>query len=299
MVFNRRTFIALGATSLAAVAGSATAAPPIAYTKEAGGKFELYLTNENGSGTVKLYSSPARNSIGNVDMNPAGNQIAFTESRSTGFKILQYSANGLPATVTTYDDGCWVDGLDYHPFDSSLLIIHRCPNPQSITIRRWANGAYLSSMLPTNGQNDAYRGVRWLGDGRDFLMVYATPTGATLRRHSLDFSSAPVPIKFWEGLGAGPRGFDAARCQDDILQPACMKIVYEDATGVRELIYDSGGAGADSLLVAGATGGRYSPNNGRILYRASAPKGTYTLNVTNPPETAGAKAVYGTSDWRP
>src|SRR5690242_14249326 len=191
MVFNRRTFVALAATSAAAISVPALAAPPIAYTKEAGTKYEVYLTNPNGSGTVKLFTSAARNAIGVLDMNPAANEIAIAESRATGFKIIRYTDAGLPGTVTTFDDGCYVRYLDYHPSDGSLLVNRQCLNPQTVEIRVWRNGAYQDPILSTDGMNDSYSQVRWLGDGSGFLVAYSgVGIGARIQRRNILSPSA-------------------------------------------------------------------------------------------------------------
>ena len=275
----------------------APAAPPIAYAKEAGTSMDIYLANPNGTGAVKVYTTPARNSA-ILDMRPGDNELAVAESRSTGFKIIRHTDAGVRTTITPFLDSCRVNGFDYHPSDGSLIVIRHCLNPQLVEVRIWTNGAYGPPLLSTDGMNDASRGVRWLGDGSGFLLVYATPGGATLQRHNLSNPSAPTPIKSWSGISNGPVGFDTARCQGQPLGPACSKILYDDAAGIHELRFNDFGEVSDDLLIPGANNGRYSSDNSRILYRTQVKTG-YTLSVTNPAQATATKGGYFSPDWRP
>lgn len=288
--------ILLASASLALPA-TVAAAPPIAYAKESGSSFDIYLANPNGTGAVKLYSTPANNSA-ILDLRPGDNELAIAESRGNGFKIIRHTDAGVRTSITPFVDSCRVNTLDYHPYDGSLLVIRNCLNPQLVEIRVWANGAYGPPLLSTDGMNDSYRAVRWLGDGSGFLLVYATWSGATLQRHSLSNPSAPTPIKFWSGASNGPSGLDTARCQGQPLGSACSKILYDDASGIHELRFDEFGEVSDTLVIPGATNGRYSPDNSRILYRSQVRAG-YTLNVTNPAQTTATKGGYMSPDWRP
>lgn len=298
MVFHRREFTALvAATSLAAIAAPASGAPPIAYAKEAGAGFDLYLANPNGSGAVKLYSTPAKNSIGVLDMNPAANEVAIVESRATGFKIIGYNSAGVRTSITPFDDGCYVNNLDFHPSDGSLIVIRRCTNPQTVEVRRWANGAFGPAFVSTNGLLDAYSQVRWLGDGTGFLVGYFNAgSGSSIQRRNLSNPNTPTIIWSTSAI-VPPPSFDVARCQGGPLAN-CSKLLYVDqAEGLHELSFTDFGGGSDTLLFTGYNG-RYSPDNQRILYRTRV-KGGFMLNVTNPAGTVGSKGTYIGMDWRP
>jgi hypothetical protein len=299
MVFRRRTFVPfIVAISTASIAAPAIGAPPIAYAKQAGTSFDLYLTNPNGSGTVKLYSSPAKNTIGVVDMNPATNEVAIVESRAAGFKIISYTDAGVRTNVTAFDDnGCRVQYLDYHPSDGSLLVNLLCSNPQTVEIRIWANGAYQPAMVSTDGQNDAYGQVRWLGDGSGFLVTYSKlGEGSSIQRRNLSNPAAPTTIWTSSDL-AMPSRFDVARCTG-ALNAGCSKLLYTAQSGaIRELTFSDFGGGSDTIKTMGFDA-HYSPDNSRFLYRASV-KGGHTLNVTNPAQTTAPKATYNGKDWRP
>lgn len=290
----------LTATTITVPFGAAIAAgPPIAYARQSGSAYDLYLANANGTGTIKLYSGPAKNTL-NVDMNPAtggGNELAVVESRSTGFKIIRYNDAGGGRTVTPFNDGCWVDSLDYHPSNGSLLIIRRCSNPQTVEIRVWSNGAYGPAIASTDGQNDSYSSARWLGDGSGFLVRYGNvASGTEIQRRNMSNPSAPTTVWADPNLGAA-MSFDTARCSG-ALEPSCMKFLYYDGLALREVQYDDVGEVSDNPVVTG-WGGRYSPDNSRVLYRVQV-KGGYTLNVTNPAQTTAAKGdIIGGFDWRP
>jgi hypothetical protein len=298
MVSHRRILPALVvAGSFAAFAAPALGAPLIAYAKEAGAGFDLYLANPNGTGAVKLYSGPAKNSIGPVDMNPAANEVAIVESRSPGFKIVRYTDAGVRTTVTSFNDGCYVRSLDYHPSDGSLLVNRECHNPQTVEIRRWANGAYGPAFVSTDGQNDAYGNVRWLGDGSGFLVGYLKMNeGASIQRRNLSNPSAPITI--WAtSATVPPPTFDVARCQGGALAN-CSKLLYTNQSdAIHELTFTDFGGESDTVVGAGFDP-HYSPDNSRILYRAQV-KGGATLNVTNPAQLTAPKGAYNGKDWRP
>ena len=71
----------LSATAVAVPAGAA--GPPIAYAKEVGSGFSIFVTNPNATGTLKLYSGPAKNSL-IVDMNPnlSGASMSWPSSQA-------------------------------------------------------------------------------------------------------------------------------------------------------------------------------------------------------------------------
>jgi len=121
----------------------AAAAPPIAYTNAAGSNVDLYLINPNGSGKVLLYSSPNKSNIGIVDMDPASNRLVITESASKGFKIITYNAAGVRQSVTAVNpDNCFVQGIDFHPTDGSLIVSRYCQATNVIEVRRWTEQDY-------------------------------------------------------------------------------------------------------------------------------------------------------------
>jgi hypothetical protein len=301
MIDQRHFSLVALAAAIAVPAGSAVAAgPPIAYAKQAGAGFDLYLTNPNGSGTIKLYSGPAKNSL-SVDMNPqlSGglNELAIVESRSTGFKIIRYNDAGGGRTVTPVDDPCYIDSLDYHPSNGSLLVVRSCRNPQWVEVRVWTNGTYGPAILSTDGVNDSYSSARWLGDGSGFLVRYGNvASGTEIQRRNLSNPSAPTTVWSDPYLSAA-LSLDTARCSG-ALDSSCMKFLYYDGLVLREVQFDDAGEVSDNAVVTG-WGGRYSPNNSRVLYRTEV-KGGYTLKVTNPDQTAAAKAgTFSGMDWRP
>jgi hypothetical protein len=115
----------LSATAVAVPAGAA--GPPIAYAKEVGAGFSIFVTNPNATGTLKLYSGPAKNSL-IVDMNPnlsgGFNELAVVASRTTGFKIVRYSDAGVVQPIQTSMTAA---------MSTALIIIRR-------TGRCWSSG---------------------------------------------------------------------------------------------------------------------------------------------------------------
>ena len=287
----------LAATAIAVPAGAV--GPPIAYGKQSGTSYDLYLTNPNGTGTIKLYTSPAKNSL-NVDMNPVVtsgvNELAVVESRLTGFKIIRYSDAGVKQPIQPVADTCYIDSLDYHPTNGSLLIIRRCLNPQVVEVVVWTNGSYGLPIISTNGMNESYSNARWLGDGNEFLVKYGSvANGVDVQRRNMNNPSALSTDWHDSNLSALP-WFETARCAGS-LNSSCMKFIYGSGLDIREASFDDMGPAGDTLLVTNGNLGRYSPDNSRVLYRVQV-KGGDALNISNPTQTLAPKATYNGWDWR-
>jgi len=271
MVRISKLALLLSATTIAVPAEAAGL--PIAYAKEVGSGFSIFVTNPNGTGTLKLYSGPSKNSL-IVDMNPAlsagSNELAVVASRATGFKIIRYTDAGVVQPIQNFDDGCYVDSLDFHPTNGSLLVVRRCNNPQLVEVRVWSGGSYGAPIASTDGMNSSYRSP-----------------------------SPSLPSTVWSSTDLGAAlNLDTARCAGALVT-SCMKFLYGDgADRVREVQYSDFGMESDTVVVANGWGGRYSPDNSRILHRIRV-KGGFTLNVTNPQQQTAAKAVYNDADWRP
>lgn len=299
MVRISKLALLLSATTIAVPAEAA--GPPIAYAKEVGSGFSIFVTNPNGTGTLKLYSGPSKNSL-IVDMNPAlsggSNELAVVASRATGFKIIRYTDAGVVQPIQNFDDGCYVDSLDFHPTNGSLLVVRRCNNPQLVEVRVWSGGSYGAPIASTDGMNSSYRSARWLGDGSGFLVRYGeVGSGTVIQRRNMSNPSLPSTVWSSTDLGAA-LNLDTARCAGALVT-SCMKFLYGDgADRVREVQYSDFGMESDTVVVANGWGGRYSPDNSRILHRIRV-KGGFTLNVTNPQQQTAAKAVYNDADWRP
>jgi hypothetical protein len=292
----------LAATAIAVPAGAA--GPPIAYAKEAGSGFDLYLTNPDATGTIKLYSGPARNSL-NVDMNPvvAGgvNELAITESRSTGFKIIRYSDAGVKQPVQTVPDACYIDSMDYHPSNGSLLVIRRCNNPQVQEIRIWSGGSYGSAIVSTDGMNDSYGFARWLGDGSGFLVMHLdVSSGAEIQRRNISNSSAPTPVWSTPNYTSFPSYVDTARCAG-ILDASCAKFLYTDQSGqTHSVTFDPANSSwTDHGVIVAGSEGHYSPDNASILYKARIKNGMELRISGVGARTLSTRSGLAGSDWRP
>lgn len=290
--------LTLFGTAIAIAVPAEAAGPPIAYGKLSGTSYDLYLTKPDGTGTIKLWTGPVKNAL-TIDMNPqlSGglNELAVVESRNTGFKIIRYNDTGGGRTVTTVPDSCYIDSLDYHPTNGSLLIIRRCNNPQLVQLVIW-NGAYGDVIADTDGQDEFYSSARWLGDGSGFLVKYGNVAdGVEVQRRNESNFNAPTRVWHTPSLNAGGF-FETARCSGT-LQPSCMKFIHVEGLAIKEISFDDMGSWTETVRVANGNLGHYSPDNSRILYRAEV-KGGYALNISNPTQTLAPKATYNGWDWR-
>lgn len=274
------------------------AGPAIAYGKLSGTSYDLYLTSPTGAGTIKLWTGPAKNAL-YIDMNPVAtggmNELAVVESRNTGFKIIRYNDTGGNRTVTTVPDSCFIDSLDYHPTNGSLLIIRRCNSPQLVQLVIW-DGAYGDVIADTDGQDEFYSSARWLGDGSGFLVKYGNVAdGVEVQRRNMSNPNAFARVWYTPSLNYGGY-FETARCTG-ALQPSCMKFIHVDGLAIKEISFDDMGSWTETVRVPNGNLGRYSPDNSRILYRAEV-KGGHALNISNPTQTLAPKATYNGWDWR-
>jgi len=287
--------ILLASASLAFPA-MAAAAPPIAYTNAAGSNVDLYLINPNGSGKVLLYSSPNKSNIGIVDMDPASNRLVITESASKGFKIITYNAAGVRQSVTAVNpDNCFVQGIDFHPTDGSLIVSRYCQATNVIEVRRWTSAGYDAAALFNAGdpQTSAISVVRWLGDGSSFLLYYGNvTTGGHIQRHSLSNPSAPVDVWCNPDYTKGFQTFDVARCSASV---DCSKLVATDRLNLYEIDFDDFG-GSDPVLLRAGNDGHYSPDNSQMLYLLPARSGQQLMVDST---TLVSKLSTGPKDWRP
>lgn len=274
--------------------------PPIAYAKESGYTFELFLTNPDGTGTVKLYTSPNKVSISHVDIRPGGNQLAIVESSGGGvLKIIHYSDTGVVSSVATVaNPGCVIRGIDYHPTNGSLLVSRHCNQATIKEYRLYSNGAYESAALLT--ASDVYTAFgRWLGDGSGFLWAAGSPnSGGEIRRSSLSSSSAWSTV--WRtGTMSTPGWFDVARCSTGVLNAGCSKFLVTDETGgIHRVRFDDFGGTDEGIIFTNAADGHFSPNNSEILYRLQT-KSTYQLLIAGPnPRTLVSRGRLLGKDWR-
>jgi hypothetical protein len=239
-----------------------------------------------------LYSTAAKVGLGYLDMNPLVNQIAVIESRSTGFKVINYNSAGVRQSVVAVNDGCGTGGLDFNPIDGSLLVQEYCASQDMIQIRRWTSAGFDTAPLVTfgSGQNQAVGQVRWLGDGTGFLVNYLYSDGTALHRR-LD--------RYMMGNLGAPSGanadFDTARCGTGSSGP-CWALAYDDGTGhIHKLHFDSMGATEDSVLAGGSP--HFSPSNGQLVYRLQS-KTNWLLKVDS--NTLVSKGDVGSGiDWHP
>jgi hypothetical protein len=300
MLFSAAALFAI-ASPAAAVPGG----PPIAYAVNGGKTVDVYLSNADGSGKVKVYSTTGKNNLWQIDVRPGGNQLALVEQISpsllSNVKIISYSDSGVAGTplVVAPSDNCQVLGVDYHPTNGSLLVSRYCNQTKVIEVRRLVNGVYDSSPIITldnSAGTSAANYVRWLGDGSGFLWGFATVSGGgTIERHMLSSPYAPVTV-YNTGSAALPTWFDVARCSG-ALDSSCSKILVTTREGVLHLVtFDSfGGTDQGVIHSPNATDGHYSPDNSQVLWRFQTHSG-YQLMIDN--SVFLAKGATGVKDWR-
>jgi hypothetical protein len=289
----------LGAASPAA---AGTGGPPIAYAVNSGKTIDVYLSNADGTGKVKVYSTTSKNNLWQIDVRPGGNQLALIENVPPSImgtiKIINYSDSGAVTGVTSVNSGnCQVLGFDYHPTDGSLLVSRYCNRATVIEVLRVVNGVYDSTPTITlnNDGNSAAGYVRWLGDGSGFLWAFATVSGgAAVQRHLMSNPYAPVTV-YQTGSLALPSWFDVARCAGT-LDSSCSKFVVTTQNGeLHSVTFDSGGWVDQGILHTNAADGHYSSDNSRILWRYQTRNG-YQLMIDN--TVFLSKGGTGVKDWR-
>jgi len=288
------------AAPLTITATPVRAAPPIAYTIANNTKsVDLFLVNPDGTGRVRLYTTAKGASIHLLDMNPIANQVAIVETDQHVVKLINYSAAGVAGTITTFNDPCFISGIDFHPTNGSLLVSHWCPTTDTLEVRQWSNGAFDSQPLATfgSGQTNAIGQAHWLGDGSGFLIFTAHAAGTTQQRqidwYTNGLSSAPVTVVVLPRSAVGE--FDTARCTSSSTGP-CSAMIYDDGAGqIHKVHFDAMSTIEDSVQAGSSP--HFSPNNAQLLYRLQTHAGYY-LKVDNFTLVSKA-AVYAPLDWHP
>jgi hypothetical protein len=300
-VSARALIVPLAAIAFADPALAATpGGPPIAYALQSGYTYSIFLTNPNGTGTVKLYTGPNKANIGQIDMRPGGNELAILEGSAArnSLKIITYSDAGSRTSVTTLPMGdCTATGIDYHPSDGSLIVARYCGSAQNLEVTRFANGAFDAPIITLGtGTNNAMGPIRWLGDGSGFLLAYiSTSTNAQIRRHDMSNPNAPVTVWSMANPSSLPSWFDVARCAGT-LDASCSMFLYTDgAWNLHRVHFDGFGGTDEGILLAGADG-HYSPDNSQILYRVSN-KTSQQLKIDS--QVLVSKGTFAGKDWRP
>lgn len=268
---------ALLCTGSAAIAQSTW---PIAYVKAEGSGASIYLTNDTGSQTVKLYSSPAKATITHIDLNPAGGEIAFIERRSGSAGLLKVLAFGSSArTIATQ---CVPSTVDYHANGTLLIIADGCSNHMMISTVRTDGTGY--QMLRDGVWFDS---PRWLSDGTSYVYARAIDAnGQQLCRNGCDASAGEL---LWSGPQVGR--MDVGRTSDLVLFDRGTSYISQVDADTGELT---------SSFMSGV-GGHFSPADNRILYTTPhSASGDYLQirnvdGLSNRISTKGASAV---SDWR-
>jgi len=299
-------FCATAVFAAASPASAVPGGPPIAYAVNSGSMIDVYLSNADGSGKVKVYSTTAKHSLWQIDMRAGGNQLALVENVSPPsifgtIKIISYSDAGAVSNITSVapDNVCRVLGIDYHPTDGSILVGRACNQGTVLEVRRLVNAVYDSSPIITlnnPGGNMAAGYIRWLGDGSGFLWAVGDASnGGRIERHMLSNPYAPVTV-YQTGDFSLPNWLDVARCTGT-LDSSCSKILVTTRAGQLQLVTfdDFGGSQPVNLFTTNSVDGHYSPDNSHILWRYQTHSG-YQLMIDN--SIFLSKGGTGVKDWR-
>jgi hypothetical protein len=283
---RRLIFAALLASGIALpTALLAAGGPPIAYAKIEGGGTNVYLTNANGTGTVKLYTTPKKHTVSSLDLKPGGNEIAVIEYNGTlptKLKIISFNDNGVASqNVRTLNNGpCSPLSVDYHPTQPLLLLLDVCSGQNRIATINTDGTGY--AVLHPGSSTSSYRTPRWLANGTSHVYVRSSeqnPNGSVC----VDDCATP--------LSAGTVVYlDVARSSN--------KVLVGSHGYVSELNLDNGSLTSNFIT---GTDGHYSPDDSQVLFESQHDaRGDY-LHVWNSngttPRITG-KGEYGAKDWR-
>lgn len=289
-MFRRLCIAALLAGPMCTAAtAQTTIGPAIAYHRAAAGP-EIFLTNPDGSGTIRLYSGPKKSHLGFMDIAPGGGRIAFAQSNS-GLNILSYSASGvisLPAT--RIDEGCYVEGIDWSADGSKILYSTSCSSVGRIKV--YTVGAGSASILDVG-----LTSVRWGRDGTSIF--YLKPAGAGRQLIWRQLSTGREVVLHSTG---GFSSFDVGRISNSIL------LADGDAATIRRIDFPAAfpaeGETANIIVtdVKRGTSPHFSPNDSEFLFETphSARGDYYKVNQADGTDrTITPKGNYGQSDWAP
>jgi hypothetical protein len=288
---------ALLATTASAQAQTA-GGPPIAYVKRASNGDEIYLTNADKTGLIRLYKAPSKIQITMLDLRPGGGEIAFLEGFAK-LKIIAFddygrASPGNPRTIRTVSSPCTVESPDYHPSNGTLLFVEGCGRDRAVrTVQRGANSADGSALFSgvavfrarwsRTGDTIYYIGLRAGAAGSDPTYLY--------RRTGSAGSEELGVLNSWNT-------FDVARTGE--------KVYWGSEPSFSLLDFASGTATSDAVTLNCPAGSRMtrSPDDTHMVFQSAwaRGKGNYVMvGVTNcavdPTALTGAGS-WGWTDWR-
>ncbi|MBB3763209.1 hypothetical protein [Sphingomicrobium lutaoense] len=258
----------------------------------------IYLTNPNGSGTVRLYTTPRKASIGALDLKPGGGEVAIVERAGSviSLKLLSYNDNGsLIGSPRVIPTSCVATKVDYQPISSDplLLVTESCVDGSKIsTVRR--DGTGYQTVMETVS-NPILDHARWLHDGSNFIYVLfeASPSSVPYKLCRLDCVESAGNLLWTSNTDLS--WVDVARTSNTVLFTAGVS-----TTGVyiHRLNIDTGEI--LKTFIHG-TDGHFSPDDRKVLYETPyAAKGTYLdiHDTMGPSARITPKGDYGPKDWR-
>lgn len=273
----------ISGAAIAQTAGGQT----IAYMKVEGSGAAIYVTDDLGSTHVKIYATPAKRTIGHLDLKPGGGEIAFTEfGKGTPriVRLLSFNATGPIGNAWTLTGiPCGVDTVDYHPTAPALLISEACGGTFNISSINTDGSGRQPLVTSSNYLNKG----RWLKDGVSFVYVRGVPNvGLQLCRNGCDPSNSDV---LW--TGGQLMWMDVARQSNSILF---------DSGGIYTNRLDADTGSLQTNFIVG-TDGHFSPSDEDVLYETPhEARGDYLMIRRGNGSTfrLTTKGDYGSRDWR-
>jgi len=278
--------IATGLILLASALPAFGQALPIAYTKLAGSAWEIYLVRPDGTGTTRLYRAPNKVGIGFIDLKPGGGEIAYREN---GLRVLSYSAAGVASLPAATLDPCFVEGIDWHPSDGSILYSAACSGVGKV--KRYTPGGGTAELFDSQ-----LTSVRWSRDGNSIL--YLKVGGGGLRALTWRDLASGREVTLYTVTEIGLSTFDMGRTSNVVIlsDPAdrILKI------GFPETFPAEGEAVAVTVTeVERGNNPHFSQSDEQFLFETPhSARGDYLRIKTATGYIAVApKSTYGLSDW--
>lgn len=276
---------------LAATVSHAQFNPEVAYTQVSGKSSYIYLSNQDGSNAVRIFTA-SNKSITDVDIAPGGGKIAFSESGV--LKLLSYSVSGssiIVSSVVTLDSSGGEP--NFSPDGSKIVYISQSSSRQLRLIS--SSGGVPKILVDSLGWAPAFMhtGDRIVQYKRNFSASSFEIEMLNLDLNDDVISSSVIFSTAGQPLAQGIEDIDTARTKDSIL------ITANTPSGIRLVELD---VNLNSIQDhAAGFRGHFSNDDSEIVYTSVARDFLYTLNISSSVVTKlnSRKSNFGFTDWKP